>query len=163
MRARPTIDPEVSRAAKAAVPAPDGYAWLWDPAATADRLRLFPEGMTGPQVGAAYADGDWFVEDPDPAKYMPAAQGTEADLHAAMGKVLEVASQLGWNLGNVGLQPEEVEVRMTCAVCGVALEQSKPPDECTAKAQIHVHVRCIGCNPAGSFCVTANASAEADA
>lgn len=85
----------------AAVPAPAGFVWCADPAASGWRLRLFGDTETfRGQVGAVYVAGDWFVDDPnDPSQSV--AQGDELDLVTGMRRMLQVAAALGWNLGGV--------------------------------------------------------------
>lgn len=92
--ARPTISEGELTAALEQVSPPRGHSWQYDQAASGDRLRLFVDD--GPHVGAAYADGRWFVEDPDPKTYEASAGGTATELVPAMRKVILVAEALGW-------------------------------------------------------------------
>lgn len=88
MQRVPIGDAELA-AALAREPAPPGYSWQLDPAASGDRLRLFEEPNGGP-IGAAYGDGRWFAE----AK-TGEAQGNEPDLARAMWRMVRVARALG--------------------------------------------------------------------
>jgi hypothetical protein len=82
--------------AVAAVPAPAGFIWCADPAASGWRLRLFGDGAFRGQVGAVYVSGEWFVDDPKAST--AAAHGDEPDLLTGMRRMLKVAAALGWKL-----------------------------------------------------------------
>lgn len=95
---RPTISPEEYKAACAAVPAPPGTGWCWDPSASSDRLRLFFEKPRCGEVCVAYPDGTYCVDDPGDG-YCFVAEGKEAGgLEAAMRRALLVAVAVGWDL-----------------------------------------------------------------
>lgn len=87
---RPTLTDAQIEEAIAAVPATPGTRWVLDHALLHDRLRLFGEG----HIGAAAADGEWFVES-NPPSGTAGAQGREPTLHHAMRRVLLVAFALG--------------------------------------------------------------------
>ena len=90
---RPTIGDAEFDAARLAVPAPKGFSWQFDPAASSDRLRLFRE-PSGGEVGGAYPNGQWWVDDVEKS-YRAAAEGKEASLLNAMSRVLLIAKALG--------------------------------------------------------------------
>jgi hypothetical protein len=64
MTRRPIIDEAMFKEADAACPAPSGFFWTVDPAASGDRMRLFPDKGDG-CVGWVYTDGEWHTFTPD--------------------------------------------------------------------------------------------------
>ncbi len=94
MLERCELDEAEADRAFAAVPIPAGCEWVFDAAASGDRLRLEVVGIKG-YVGAVYADGDWFVDDPQ-ARHRSGAQGSDGDLASAMRRLLTVARALGF-------------------------------------------------------------------
>jgi len=100
---RPTISEDEFEAACAAVPAPPGTEWCFDPAASSDRMRLFWD-FDGPRCGEiciAYPDGSYEVDDPG-EDYQFAAEGKEPSggLEAAMRRALRVAEAVGWDFNS---------------------------------------------------------------
>jgi hypothetical protein len=84
--------------AVSACPAPTGYSWCADPAASGWRLRLFGDRDDNVgQVCAAYVDGGWFVDDPA-GGYCAVAHGEESGLVLAMQRALAVSRAVGWDI-----------------------------------------------------------------
>lgn len=88
------LDEAEADRAFAAVPTPAGCEWVFDASAGGDRLRLQVAGIKG-YVGAVYADGHWFVDDPQ-VRHRYGAQGSAGDLASAMRRLLTVAPALGF-------------------------------------------------------------------
>jgi hypothetical protein len=95
---RRLITDEEATAAIIAAPAPQPHVWMKDAAASGDRMRLFLNDTRQGQVGVAYADGRWFVDDPTGERYQPVAKGIHANLVGAMRQVIEQARTNGWEL-----------------------------------------------------------------
>lgn len=90
------IDATMRAAAEAACPAPVGCRWEWDPAASGDRLRLWLDENGRPwDVGAAYADGRWYVND-KAAPWTTGDNGKATSLEEAMRRLLASARHCGW-------------------------------------------------------------------
>jgi hypothetical protein len=96
MAIRPTISPAETAIAVATVPAPMGYTWEWDPAASGDRLRLFSSNAG--DVCVVYADGEWAVTRAPNTRLFGCARGTAPTLEAGMRRALEAARMCGWTL-----------------------------------------------------------------
>lgn len=60
------IDEAMFEEATEVCPAPSGFFWTTDPAASGDRMRLFPEDGDG-CVGWVYTDGNWYTYQPEGA------------------------------------------------------------------------------------------------
>jgi hypothetical protein len=79
--------------------APGGTEWCFDSTAMRGRVRLLWCDPCVGEIGGAYTDGAWWVEDADRSRRRRtdpgSASGYEGDLVSAMRRVLSVAHALG--------------------------------------------------------------------